>query len=192
MTNPYEPGVELDRADPALDEVAQRLEGYASSAGGEPPSGLTSRILAAIEDEPDPVGRWAWLGTWQGPLRFAAAAGALVIVIVGALAFGTLLDRARDIGSSAPPVPSLPVSPTPSASPSPTVSPSPTDSASPSPSVSPMPSPTHDDRFETPEPGETPEPAETPRPVQSDNSGPGGGGSSGPGGGGSSGSGSDD
>jgi hypothetical protein len=182
--NPYEPGDELDRVDPVLDAVAQRLEEHASRTAGEPPTGLPARILAAIEDEPLPAGRWAWLASWRGPMRAVAAGAALVIVIVGALAFGTLIDRARnDIGSSPPPVPSGSSSPTPSPSPSPTpspspsVAPSPTVSPAPSPTITPLPSPTDDDDDEV----ETPEPDETPEPGESDNSGPGGGGSSGSG-----------
>ena len=191
--HPYEPGVELDRRDPELDEVAQRLETYAGRAGGEPPSGLTARILAAIDDEPEPGSRWAWLTSWRGPMRAMAAGVALVLVIVGALAVGTLIDRARNtVGSSPSAVPTESGSPSesPSSSPTPSVTPSvtpsPSESPTQSPTFTPLPSPTDDDGdFETPEPGETPRPGET------DNSGPGGGGGSGSGSG-SSGSGRGD
>lgn len=193
--NPYEPGDELDRVDPTLDEVALRVESYATRSGGEPPADLVSRITAAIADEPVPASRWAWLSSWREPMRAVAAVAVLAAVIGGALLAGTLIDRARNVGSSpTPAVPSISPSPSssPSSTPSPTASPSSSPSATPQPTISvtplptvapgtPLPSPSDDDdEFETPEPSES----------DDDNSGPGGGDNSGPGGGGGSGSGS--
>jgi len=196
--NPYEPGDELDRVDPTLDEVARRVESYAGRSGGEPPADLVSRITAVLADEPIPVGRWAWLGPWREPLRAVAAVVVLAAIIGGALLAGTLIDRARNVGSSPTPAvpsvsasPSIPPTPTPTVSPSSLVTPQPTISVTPLPTVSPLtfPSPDDDDdEIETP----------TPSPTDHDNSGPGGGGGSGSSGSGSgsgsggSGSGSDD
>jgi uncharacterized membrane protein YgcG len=196
--NPYEPGDELDRVDPTLDEVARRVESYARRSGGEPPADLVSRITAVLADEPIPVGRWAWLGPWREPLRAVAAVVVLAAIIGGALLAGTLIDRARNVGSSPTPAvpsvsasPSIPPTPTPTVSPSSLVTPQPTISVTPLPTVSPVtfPSPDDDDdEIETP----------TPSPTDHDNSGPGGGGGSGSSGSGSgsgsggSGSGSDD
>lgn len=192
--NPYEPGDELDRVDPALDEVARRVESYAGRSGGEPPADLVSRISTVLADEPIPVGRWAWLGPWREPLRAVAAIAVLAAIVGGALLAGTLIDRARNVGTSpTPAVPSVTTSPsitptsTPTPSPSSSVTPQPTISVTPLPTVSPgtpFPSPDDDDEIETPEPS----------PSDHDNSGPGGGGGSGSSGSGSggSGSGSDD
>jgi uncharacterized membrane protein YgcG len=196
--NPYEPGDELDRVDPTLDEVARRVESYARRSGGEPPADLVSRITAVLADEPIPVGRWAWLGPWREPLRAVAAVVVLAAIIGGALLAGTLIDRARNVGSSPTPAvpsvsasPSIPPTPTPTVSPSSLVTPQPTISVTPLPAVSAVtfPSPDDDDdEIETP----------TPSPTDHDNSGPGGGGGSGSSGSGSgsgsggSGSGSDD
>lgn len=188
--NPFEPGVDLDRRDPSLDEVASRLESYTAATGGEPPVDLASRISAAIDDEPEPAGRWAWLGTWTAPMRAVAAVAILVAIVVGTLAVGTLIDSARrNVGTSPPPaLPSVSESPSPVPSPTPTASPSPspsvapssTGSATPRPTVTPVPSPgddDDDDEIETPEPSES----------DHDNSGPGGGGGSGSGSGSGSG-----
>lgn len=193
--NPYEPGDELDRVDPTLDEVARRVESYAGRSGGEPPADLVSRISTVLADEPIPVGRWAWLGPWREPLRAVAAIAVLAAIVGGALLAGTLIDRARNVGTSpTPAVPSVTTSPsitptsTPTPSPSSSVTPQPTISVTPLPTVSPgtpFPSPDDDDdEIETPEPS----------PSDHDNSGPGGGGGSGSSGSGSggSGSGSDD
>jgi hypothetical protein len=193
--NPYEPGDELDRVDPTLDEVARRVESYAGRSGGEPPADLVSRISAVLADEPIPVDRWAWLGPWREPLRAVATIAVLAAIVGGALLAGTLIDRARNVGTSpTPAVPSVSTSPsiTPTSSPTPSpsssVTPQPTISLTPLPTVSPgtpFPSPDDDDdEIETPEPS----------PSDYDNSGPGGGGGSGSSGSGSggSGSGSDD
>ena len=143
--NPYEPGDELDRVDPTLDEVARRVESYARRSGGEPPADLVSRITAVLADEPIPVGRWAWLGPWREPLRAVAAVVVLAAIIGGALLAGTLIDRARNVGSSPTPAvpsvsasPSIPPTPTPTVSPSSLVTPQPTISVTPLPTVSPV------------------------------------------------------
>ena len=177
--NPYDPA-ELGRHDPELDRVAFELERQTAAMGGEPPVDLAGRILSAIDDEPIPASRWAWLGEFRGPARVLAAAAVVVVAITGALAIGSLIEQARpDVGGPQSPavLPSPFETPSPSlsASPSPTLSPTPT--LTPSPTVSPSPS-DDDDESETPEPSES----------DDDNSGPGGGGggddNSGPGGGG--------
>ncbi len=103
--NPYEPGVDLDRRDPSLDEVASRLETYAAATGGEPPVDLATRITTAIDDEPRPAGRWAWLGTWSAPMRAVAAVAMLVVIVVGTLARGDphrqRTTERRDLAASA-------------------------------------------------------------------------------------------
>jgi hypothetical protein len=195
--NPYEPGDELDRADPTLDEVALRIESYATRSGSEPPADLASRIAAAIADEPVPASRWAWLSSWREPMRAVAAVAVLAAVIGGALLAGTLIDRARNVGSSpTPAVPSISPSPSssPSLTPSPTASPSSSPSATPQPTVSVTPLPTVAPGTPVPPPSDDDDELETPEPSESDddNSGPGGGGGSGSGSGsGGSGSGSD-
>ena len=199
--NPYDPH-ELDRLDPELDVVARELEEHAAAVGGEPPLNLPSRVWAAIENEPLPASRWAWLAGLRRPARGLAAAAILVAAVTGALAIGSLIDDARpDVGG--PSAPALLPTPPETPSPEPTASPSPT--VTPSPSLTPRATPSDDDEDETPEPTESEDDnsgpggggdAETPEPSESDgdnsgpgggdgdNSGPGGGDNSGPGGGG--------
>ena len=176
--HPYGPD-ELDREDASLDRVADRLERYATERRAEPPMGLASRIMATIDDEPDPtLGWWAsftsGLAAWRTPARALAVAAVLVAAVVGAIALGELSERARqdNIGSSPSPALLAP-SPTPTLTPTPSPSPS----ASSSPTASPSASASDDD-----------DEVETPAPGESDNSGPGGGDddsdNSGPGGGG--------
>ena len=192
--NPYDPH-ELDRLDPELDRVARQLEEHAAGARGEPPLDLESRIWAAIEDEPAPTSRWAWLSGWRSPARALAAAAVVVAAVTGAIAIGSLIDRGRpDVGGPSAPVigPSPSESPSlePSPSRSPTMTPTVSPAATPSPTVepaSPQATPSDDDdEIETPEPSES----------DDDNSGPGGGGggddNSGPGGGDNSGPGGGD
>ena len=179
--HPYGPD-ELDREDASLDRVADRLERYATERRAEPPMDLGSRIMATIDDEPDPArGWWATLtlglAAWRTPARALAIAAVLVAAVVGAIALGELAERARqdNIGSSPSPALLTP-SATPTMTPTPTPSPSPSPSASPSPTVAPSATASEDD-----------DEVETPEPSESDNSGPGGGGgsdNSGPGGGG--------
>jgi hypothetical protein len=164
--NPYDPA-ELGRHDPELDRVALELERQATAMGGEPPMDLAGRIMSAIEDEPIPASRWAWLAGFRGHARLLAAAAVIVVAITGALAIGSLIERARpDVGGPPTPAvlpsPSQTPAPTPTASPSPSLAPTPT--LTPSPTVSPSPS-DDDDESETPEPSES----------DDDNSGPGGG-----------------
>lgn len=178
---PYDPA-ELGRHDTALDDVARELERQAAVMAGEPPLELTGRILTAIDEEPMPTSRWAWLSSLRGPARLVAAAAIMVVAVTGAIAIGSLIDAARpDVGGEPTPVvipsPSMTASPSESPSPVPSPSesavPSATPSASPEPTIRPTPS--DDDELETPEPSES----------DDDNSGPGGGGgdNSGPGGG---------
>ena len=182
--NPYDPS-ELGRHDPEVDRIARELEQQAAAMGGEPPLDLTGRIMSAIEQEPIPASRWAWLSGLRGPARLLAAAAVVVVAITGALAIGTLIEQARqDVGG--PPTPVVLPSPseTPSPSPSPSVTPS--VSSSPSPTATPTPTvqatPSDDDEVETPEPSESDD--DYSGPGGGDNSGPGGGDNSGPGGGG--------
>jgi len=181
---PYGPD-ELDRNDPELDEVAQRLERYSDNRRGEPPVGLAARIHAAIDDEPDPARGWwqsliAGPRTWRPMMRTMAVAGVAALAVVGALAVAQLIgDVPPNVGAS--PSPEVIESPSelPSASPSPTASPSPSPSPSPTvaptsvptapPASSPLPTATDDDDDDDDD--ETPEPSES-----DDNSGSGGGG----------------
>ena len=176
---PFDPG-EVGSEEPALERVAERLDSYASSVDAEPPVGLTSRIVAAVDTDPEAPaargGAWPVLAALRRPARAIAAAAVVVAAVTGALAFAQLVDRPPDIGASALPSPTT--SATPSASPSP--SPSPTFSPSPSPTPTATPRPTT-----SPTTGPTPVPTatdddddvETPEPTESDddNSGPGGG-----------------
>ena len=173
---------ELGRSDPELDRVGQRLERYSAQARGEPPPDLSGRILAALEQEPHPRGRIAvFLAAWSAPARATAGAAIVVLLVVGGLALGQLIERTREqIGATPSPSVTVTPSPTPSPTPSSTPTPSPTPSATPSPTVTPS-------QVATPSPPDDDDEVETPRPTESDNSGPGGGGgsdSSGPGGGG--------
>lgn len=175
--NPYDPS-ELDRVDPELDRIARRLEEHAAGTPGEPSLDLVSRVWAAVEAEPVPSSRWAWLAAWRRPARAVAMAAVVVAAVTGALAVGQLLNGLRpDVGDQPTPVvlpsPSVEASQSPSPSPTPSVTPSP----SPSPTVSPTSVPTStpstpqatasddDDEIETPEPSDS----------DDDNSGPGGG-----------------
>jgi uncharacterized membrane protein YgcG len=182
IRHPYGPD-ELDRDDPALDEVAEQLQAYASDQRSVPPVDLAARIHAAVDAEPDPpVGWWATftaaIGGLGTPARGLAAAAVVTSAIVLGLFAGDLADLIRDgDGTGASPSPSVIVPPSPS--PSPSASPSPSPTTSPSPSDSPTPP----QRSATPAPTATDD--ETPEPTESDNSGPGGGDgdNSGPGGG---------
>ena len=183
--HPFDPN-ELGRSDAGLDRVAHDLERYAALADGEPPMDLAARIRAAVDAQPRsrrPIA--SFLAAWSRPARALVGAAAVVLVVVGAVALGQLIERTREqVGST--PSPSVTVTPTPTPTPSPTPTPTPTPSATPSPSptpsITPEVSPSNDD-FEP----ETPEPSESDDSGGSDNSGPGGGGgsdNSGPGGGG--------
>jgi uncharacterized membrane protein YgcG len=172
----YDPS-ELDRADPELDRLAERLESYAASVEDAPPIGFSDRVMAALDDEPAPVGGGWWnrfvglLATAVPVARAGAAAAIVLVAVVGILTFGSMIRDGRDFGSTPPPASVGPLpSPTSLPSPSQPTSPSPSSSPSPSPTVRVTPSPTasDDDEFGTPEPDETPE--------LDDNSGPGGGG----------------
>ncbi len=191
--HPYGPD-ELDRLDPELDDVAERIERYAAQRADAPPIGLAARIRASVDEVPAPVPPW-WksISAWSAPARALVTAAGLVAAVVGVLALGEIADIVRNgnVGAS-PSAPAI-VSPSasPSATPSPTPSAVPSPSESPSPSVDPSPSPSASDD----------DASGSPEPSDSDNSGPGGGGgddsgdNSGPGGGddgGSSGSGSGD
>jgi hypothetical protein len=201
--HPYGPD-ELDRHDPSLDAVADRLERYASDRRDEAPIGLAASIQSAIDEAPDPaIGWWSQLlagpVAWGAPARGLVTAGVFVLIVAGALAVGQFAQWARDgnLGSS----PSAPAVVSPSPSTSPTESPTPSLSPSPSPTETPIPTRTPTDTpAPTPADDDDDDEVETPEPSETDNSGPGGGGdddgdSSGPGSGddsGGSGSGSDD
>ena len=174
IRHPYGPD-ELDRANPALDRVAERLQAYASDERSGPPVDLAAHIRAAVDASPDPaLGWWARvvapLATTVGG---AAAAAVVAAAVIAALVIGDLADLIRNPGN-------VGTTPSPPAILSP----------SPSPSVTPM--PTSGPASEAPGPSATDDHGggvETPEPSESDNSGPGGGGDSGTGG---EGSGSDD
>jgi hypothetical protein len=175
--NPYDPS-ELDRVDPELDRIARQLEEHAAGTSGEPSLDLVSRVWAAVEAEPVPASRWAWLAAWRRPARAVAMAAVVVAAVTGALAVGQLLNGLRpDVGDQPTPV----VLPSPSGETSPSPSPSPTPSATPSPSPSPTVSPTSAPTVAPSTPQATPsdddDDIETPEPSDSDedNSEPGGG-----------------
>jgi len=161
---------ELDRVDPELDAVAHELERYAAARGTDAPPGLAASVKEAIAAEPDPVIGWwqrllAGPAAWGATGRSVAAAAVVMLLLVGSLAVGQLLDVAGpDVGSSPSPI----VSPSERPTPSPTTSPSPSSSASPSPTPSQAPS--------TPAATPSDDDVETPEPSDDDNSGPGGGG----------------
>ena len=186
---------ELDRVDPELDGVAHELERYAARRSGDAPAGLAATVKEAIAAEPDPaIGWWQRLvagpAAWGATGRSIAVAAVVMLLLVGSVAVGQLLNVAGpNVGSSPSPAISPSERPTPSSPASPSSSPSPSPSASPTRGPStPAATPSDDDDDETPEPEETPEASDD------DNSGPGGGDdnetpepsddSSGPGGGG--------
>lgn len=139
--NPYDPS-ELDRVDPELDRIARRLEDHAAAVRGEPPLDLVSRVGEAIDAEPAPSSRWAWLTAWRRPARVVATAAVVVAAVTGALAVGQLLDGLRpDVGGPPTPVVLPSPSPEPSVTPSPSPTTSPTPSATPSPTLAPTVSP---------------------------------------------------
>jgi hypothetical protein len=169
--------------DPAAAEllvVARDLEAFARSESVMPSVEFEERVMAAIALEPPPravstgglVGlvaavRDAWRLVWSGGRPLAVRAQALAIVLLAAVAFGSvgslaLVGVGRLLSQNAAPV----VTPSPAPTPSPTPSPS---SPSPSPSVSPSPSSMPS---ASPSPTETAEPAETAKPT-GDSSGPG-------------------
>ena len=187
--HPYGPD-ELDVHDEELDRVAHALEAYAADRTGPVPAGLPSRIVAAIEAEPDSAQGW-WASLLAGPRswhpigQLSAVAAVVVIAAVGAFALAGIVDELRpDVGATPPASPVVVPSDSPAPSDSPSPSPSPSPTASPTPTLAPTVAPTppstpvpatpvptaSDDDDETPEPDDTPEPSD------SDNSGPGGGG----------------
>src|SRR5215210_3937140 len=155
---PYGPD-ELDRVEPELDRVAEALEQFAADESETPPIGLAHRIVAAVDDEPEPVpGWWARLGAslvpWRGVARGLAAAAVVVAAIAGGLAVAELADRDAGPYVGTSPSPAVVVSPSPSPWPSPSASPSASPSPSPSPSrtVAPSASESDDAAVETAEP----------------------------------------
>jgi uncharacterized membrane protein YgcG len=192
--------------------TARELEAMTSGSDQPPGEDFADRVMAAIALEPvpqpatvagsalrrgRPLGllaavRDAWRVALSGGRPLAVRAQALALVLVAAVAVGSLLSAggyavagALGLFSSDPPAvlpspspsPSLPPSPSPSVPPSP----SPTPSASPSPVSTPV----QTDETETESPGATDDDG-------GGNSGPGGGGDDSGSGSGSSGSGSDD
>ena len=166
---------ELDRVDPELDAVAVELERYAAARSTDPPAGLAAIVKDAIAAEPLPaVGWWQRLvagpAAWGATGRSIAVAAVVMLLLVGSLAVGQLLDVNRpNVGSSPSPILSPSERPTPSSTESPSPSPSP--STSPTPTAPPStPSATPSDDNGGGDDSETPEPSDD------DNSGPGGGG----------------
>ena len=176
-------GATTDPAAAELLAMARDLEAFARSESVVPSVEFEERVMAAIALEPPPravstggiaglvtVVRDAWRMTWSGGRPLAVRAQALAIVLLAAVAFGSvgsvaLVGAGRLLSQNPAPVVTPSPSPTPSPTPIPSMSPPP----SPTPSASPSP---------TSEPTETPEPTETAKPT-SDSSGPGSGGGSG-------------
>ena len=184
--------------------VARDLEAFARSESVSPSVDFEDRVMAAIAAEPPPraissggllgliaVVRDSWRLTWTGGRPWAVRAQALALVLLAAVALGSLGSLAVvGVGRLLNPVVATPsVVPAPSPSPTPSMAPSPSPSVSSSPSPTPSTGPT-----ETAEPTDTAEPTETAEPTGNDSSGPGSGSdgdSSGPGSGTGTGSGDD-
>ena len=181
--HPFDSG-ELGRNDPEMDRIGEGLERYATELGGEPPRDLSSRIRAALDEEPVAAGGWwnsllAAFAPWHGPARLALGAAIVAAAALGALVVSDLAERARtDVGST--PAPSVIVSPSPTPTPTPTPSPTPTPTSTPTstptPTIPATAVPTasddHGGGVETASPSET---ADDNSGSGSDNSGPGGG-----------------
>lgn len=141
--------------------TARDLESFARSEATMPTTDFEDRVMAAIAHEPPPrpiaVGgglagllfalRDAWRIAWSGGRPLAVRAQAFALVLVAALAVGSVgslatVGVARLLTADTTPAPTIAPAPSPSPSlaPSPSLNPSP--SPSPSPSVSPSPSPT--------------------------------------------------
>jgi hypothetical protein len=160
---PWDPA-EIGTHEADLDGVADRLTRHEAGETGIPPSALTIRIRAALDEEPLPAAPW-WqrlggTGGWRVPVRLLAAAAVLVAGVISGVALGEFAGQGQNSGSGATPPAVVSPSPTPSRSPtlsptpsrSPTLSPTPTTSPSPTLSPSPSPLPTASDDAETPEP----------------------------------------
>jgi len=175
--------------------TARDLEAFARSETSMPTTDFEDRVMAAIANEPPPravaVGggvaglllavRDAWRITWSSGRPLAVRAQAFALVLVAALAVGSVgslatVGVARLLSPDASPAPTIAPLPSPSVPPSTRPSPSlaPSPSVTPSPSVSPSASPTatDDDGGGS---GSTAEPTETPEGTD-DSSGPGSGG----------------
>jgi hypothetical protein len=171
---------EVGRSDPELDRIAAELEGYADETRATPPASLASRILTAVDAEPEPrPGAWshftAALVALRRPAQAVAAVAILAAAVVGALALAEIAERARTdgFGSSTSPLPSPTITMvptvTPSATPTPSVTASPTTSATATPAATVTPRPTL-----TPAAVETPDASddhETPEASASDDHG---------------------
>jgi uncharacterized membrane protein YgcG len=149
---------ELDGDDAELAgllRTARDLESFAASEHAAPSADFEDRVMAAIAAEPAPRAvmaggfiatvRNAWRLAWSGGRPMAVRAQAFALLLIVAVAFGSVGSLAV-VGAArllTPPVSPPPtVLPTPSPSPSVPPSPSPSPSVVPSPSVSPSPSPT--------------------------------------------------
>jgi hypothetical protein len=131
---------ELDQPSRDADRSAAELERYAMTADADAPSGLTNRVMAAVEQESAPRrGFLAWLGSpfaGIGPgrlMRVGVVAATLVLAVAGALFGGRLAELVRDVGGNGTPTPSVSSSPAETNS----VSPVPSPSAAPSSSATP-------------------------------------------------------
>ena len=163
--------------------VAHDLENFARSESVTPSVDFEDRVMAAIALEPPPraVGgggvaglveavRNAWRLTWSGGRPLAVRAQALVLVLLAAVALGSLgAVAAVSVGRILAPNPP-PVAPALLPTPSPSMRPSPSPAVSPSPSSTPTASPTP-----TVDATETAEPTQAGRPTD-DSSGSGSGG----------------
>src|SRR5687768_14915123 len=141
--------------------TARDLEAFARAETTMPTTDFEDRVMAAIAKEPPPrpratgrglIGllvavRDAWRIAWSGGRPLAVRAQAFALLLVAALAVGSVgslatVGVARLLAPDATPAPTVP--PVPSQSPSPSIAPSasPAPSVAPSPSVPPSPSPT--------------------------------------------------
>lgn len=177
-----------DAAAAELLGIARDLESYARSDSVTLSADFEDRVMAAIAHEPPPrplasrgllgivaVVRDAWRLTWSSDRPLAVRAQALALVLLAAVALGSLGSLAAvGVGALLSPDGPVPtVEPAPVPTPSPSVLASPSPSISPSPSATPSASPT-----ETAGLTETAEPTETPEGTD-DSSGPGSGSGSG-------------
>lgn len=164
--HPGEIDLESDELTTGLLETARDLEAYAATGMAAPTVGFEDRVMAAIavEPMPRPTGGRGFLATVRESWAVAFGAGrplamraqALALLLMVALAVGSVgsvavVGASRLLGPNTPPT-------TPSPAPSPSPLPSPSVVPSPSPIVSPTPSATRTPR---PSPTETDEPSGT-------------------------------
>lgn len=176
--------------------TARDLEAYARADQASPSIDFEDRVMASIASEPPPrpavlaggvrgllpAIRDAWRIVWTSGPPLAVRVQALALVLVVAVAVGSLgalgtVGALRLLAPDGAPAPTIVPLPSPSPTAAPSRSPSPSPSVEPSRRLSPSPGPTasptptaspSDDDPETPEPEETPDGTD-------DSSGPGSG-----------------